>query len=237
MGSSNDRNRNNGFNLHTNKKILIVDDDASIRKVVRFALEKAEFSVIEAENGEVALTLFSQADFIVLDVMMPKMGGIKTCAKIRESSSIPILFLSSQDDEFDRIQGLEIGGDDYLTKPFSPRELVARVKAIFRRSADRKPEENALERGRLKLDLNAFSAMWNDTSIPLTRSEFEIMERFMGSPERAFRRNELMRGQVVSDRTIDSHIGHLRKKFANVNPNTVIIETVHGVGYRLGSCE
>ncbi len=224
------------------KKILIVDDDASIRKVLRFALEKAEFSVIEAENGEVALTLFHSADFIVLDVMMPKMDGIKTCAKIREHSAIPILFLSSQDDEFDRIQGLEIGGDDYLTKPFSPRELVARVKAIFRRTADHQLEstppdgsEGTIKYGKLALDLKGVIATWDSQVVTITRSEFEILERFIGSPDRAFRRNELMRGQVVSDRTIDSHIGHLRKKFAEVD--AVVIDTVHGIGYRLSSCQ
>lgn len=163
------------------------------------------------------------------------MDGIKTCAKIRETSTIPILFLSSQDDEFDRIQGLEIGGDDYLTKPFSPRELVARIKAIFRRTTDIQPSQRSLEHENLKLDLNAFSAIWNTSTIALTRSEFEIMERFIRSPDRAFRRNELMRGQLVSDRTIDSHIGHLRKKFSKVGAK--VIETVHGVGYRLGNCQ
>ncbi len=220
--------------MHKNKRILVVDDDPNIRKVVRFALEKASFSVTEAEDGEVALTKFSEADFVILDVMMPKMDGLKTCVEIRKLSSIPILFLSSQDDEFDRIQGLETGGDDYLTKPFSPRELVARVKTIFRR-VHPPTEDVLLSHGYLRLEMRSFSAFWKSDSVSLTTSEFEILQRFLSAPERVFRRNELMRGQVVSDRTIDSHIGHLRKKFANQGAE--IIETVHGRGYRLGPCQ
>lgn len=220
------------------EKILIVDDDPNIRKVLRFALEKAEFEVEEARDGIEALEKYTTVDFIVLDIMMPRMDGLDVCKKVRQHSSIPILFLSSQDDEFDRVRGLEIGGDDYLVKPFSPRELVARIKAILRRINPITPTgetDSTLSHGRLNLDLESFIASWDGNRVYLTKSEFEILHRFMLSPNKLLRRNELMRGQRVSDRTIDSHVGHLRKKFAELD--AAPIETLHGLGYKLGSCE
>ena len=223
-------------------KILIVDDDPAIRDVVRFALSRAGFATQEAEDGSAALSLVQAGmpDLLVLDVMMPRMDGAELCRAIRRTSQVPILFLSSRDDEVDRIVGLEIGGDDYLTKPFSPRELVARVKAILRRAAE-PPDAAApvLRHGRLTLDGVAMRAHWDGQEVALTATEFGILRTLMRRPGAMVSRDGLMDGayrddRVVSDRTIDSHIRRLRTKFAALDASP--IETLPGFGYRLGPC-
>ena len=223
-------------------KILIVDDDPAIRDVVRFALSRAGFATEDAEDGCAALSQFAGAmpDLVVLDVMMPRMDGTELCRAIRRTSQVPILFLSSRDDEVDRIVGLEIGGDDYLTKPFSPRELVARVKAILRRVGEAPEAAAPMQRqGRLSLDGAAVRAHWDGHEIALTATEFGILRTLMRRPGAVVSRDGLMDGayrdnRVVSDRTIDSHIRRLRTKFATVGASP--IETLPGFGYRLGPC-
>lgn len=221
------------------ERILVVDDDPSLREVVRFALENAGFEPVEARDGKDALEKFKQSepDLIVLDIMMPEMDGNDVCRAIRQTSSVPIIFLSSRDDEIDRVLGLELGGDDYMTKPFSPRELVARIKAVFRRTAaPTEPElpEERMSHGMLSLDLVRYKAYWGDAEVELTKTEFGIVKRLMGYPGKVFSRGELMTDGIVSDRTIDSHVRHLRKKFGDVGGD--LIETVHGIGYKLGDC-
>ncbi len=222
------------------ERILVVDDDPHLREVVRFALEQADFQPFEAKDGREALEQFDRVspDLIVLDVMMPEMDGNDVCRAIRAKSAVPIIFLSSRDDEIDRVLGLELGGDDYVTKPFSPRELVARIKAIFRRvaaTADVEDEpEDILQHGELRLDPIRFKAFWSDSEIELTKTEFDIVKRMMGYPGKVFSRSELMTDGIVSERTIDSHVRHLRKKFGAYDADP--IETVHGVGYKLGEC-
>lgn len=221
--------------MESKRTILIADDDPNIRKVVRFALEKADFEVVEAYDGEQAVEFHTLpgVELIVLDVLMPKMDGTDVCREIRKTSNVPIVFLSSNDDEIDKVLGLEMGGDDYISKPFSPRELVARVRAILRRGS--RPEESVqTAHGKLRVDLESFSVFWGDDPIQVTKSEFEILAKLISAPGKVFRRNELMRGSVVSDRTIDSHVGHLRKKFEALG--VAPVETVHGVGYKLGDC-
>ncbi len=231
--------------------ILIADDDPHIRQVVRFAVEKAGFSVEEAQNGADALEKIADVDpdLVVLDVMMPEMDGTEVCRRLRADSDVPVVFLSSRDEEIDRVIGLELGGDDYVTKPFSPRELMARIKAVLRRvdgqvqsgrSDDESEEARKLAHGQLRLNLDEYRAFWGDDEVVLTRREFELIEVLLGYPGKVFSRNELMNraygtGVVVSDRTIDSHIRRLRSKFDDVDASPV--ETVHGVGYRLGSCK
>lgn len=223
------------------QRILVVDDDPHLREVVRFAVEQAGFDVVEAKNGREAIEEFGrrEIDLIVLDIMMPEMDGNDVCRAIRAKSDVPIIFLSSRDDEIDRVLGLELGGDDYITKPFSPRELIARIKAIFRRMAamDNVREENEeglLRHGMLTLDPVRFKAFWSDDEIELTKTEFGIVKRLMGYPGKVFSRGELMTDGIVSERTIDSHVRHLRKKFGDVEADP--IETVHGIGYKLGDC-
>jgi two-component system OmpR family response regulator len=174
---------------------------------------------------------------------MPEMDGLAVCREVRKSSEVPILFLSSRTDEIDRIVGLEIGGDDYVTKPFSPRELVARVQVILKRLRA-KPLEIAaakeLRHGAVHLDLPGHHAYWKDKKVLLTAIEFALLKTFLLSPELVFSRDQLMDqaydgGISVSDRTIDSHIRNMRAKYAKVGGKE-LIDTVHGVGYRLGTC-
>lgn len=230
------------------KNILVVDDDAHIREVIGFALEKANMTPTMTENGLEAVTLFSEAafDLIVLDINMPEMDGLECCREIRKHSEIPILFLSSRDEEIDRILGLEIGGDDYVTKPFSPRELVARINAILKRTQHRQaPEEkqapNLLSKGLLSLDLEQHIVTWNQQAVKLTATEFAMLANFLRQPNRVFSRELIMDAAYqynvhVSDRTIDSHIRHVRNKFSQAGCEK-LIETVHGVGYKLSSCK
>lgn len=224
-------------------RILIVDDDPAIREVVRFALARAGFDTVEAADGRAALARFAdqEPDLVILDVMLPELDGTEVCRAIRRDSSVPVLFLSSRDDEVDRVVGLEIGGDDYLTKPFSPRELVARVRAILRRGvvASTRPDV-VLRHGRLTLDPHAVRATWDGQAVPLTATEFGLLRTLLRHPGRVFTRDALMDGaytveRVVSDRTIDSHIRRLRAKFAAVGGTPV--ETMPGFGYRLGPCD
>ncbi len=228
----------------SNKKILVVDDDPHIREVISFALEKAGMLITTANDGKQALDAFakSPADLLVLDINMPEMDGLECCREIRKNSDVPILFLSSRDDEIDRVLGLEIGGDDYVTKPFSPRELVARINVILKRcQANHREEEpcsiNILEQGLLKLDIEQHQVSWDDENIALTATEFAMLEELLKQPKRVFSRDTIMNSAYknnayVSDRTIDSHIRHIRQKFADAGCDAVI-ETQHGVGYRL----
>ena len=231
----------------TQKKILVVDDDPHIREVISFALEKAEMSVTLANDGKQALNSFEKisADLIVLDINMPEMDGLECCREIRKTSDVPILFLSSRDDEIDRILGLEIGGDDYVTKPFSPRELVARVNVILKRTQNNPSINNdeaiVLAHGKLHLDNEQHSVWWDETKVSLTATEFAMLAQLLKHPKKVFSRDAIMQGSYqyniyVSDRTIDSHIRHIRSKFSDVGCHK-IIETQHGVGYRLSSCE
>lgn len=230
------------------KRILIVDDDPHIRDVIGFALEKAGMQVTQAEDGRQALDTFRRhaADLIVLDINMPELDGLELCREIRKFSDVPILFLSSRDDEIDRILGLEIGGDDYVTKPFSPRELVARINVILKRTQQHSkslPEaaHGALRYGKLSIQPEEHAAHWDGKPLNLTATEFAMLHLFARQPTRVFSRDSIMGsaydGNVyVSDRTIDSHIRHIRQKFADIGCENVI-ETVHGVGYKLATCQ
>ncbi|MET4274657.1 MULTISPECIES: response regulator transcription factor [unclassified Bradyrhizobium] len=228
-------------------RILIVDDEGHIREVIRVALKKAGMDVIEARDGKEALSRFAadKPDLIVLDIGMPEFDGLDVCREVRKSSDVPILFLSARDEEIDRILGLEIGGDDYVTKPFSPRELVARVNVILRRLGPRngeaKPGPSALAQGGLLIDPEQHVASFAGTPLKLTAIEFGILRAFLTRPTSVFNREQLMRAAYqlniqVSDRTIDSHIRNIRAKLASLACDNVI-ETIHGVGFKLGRCE
>src|SRR5581483_3806252 len=227
------------------KRILVVDDDPHIREVVQFALEKAGLDVVEAADGEAALRQLHAAkpDLVILDITMPELDGLEVCRRIRKTSDVSILFLSSRSDEVDRVVWFEIGGDDYVTKPFSPRELVARVQAILKRAGQRPAasEPEALQHGLLKLNIDAHTAFWRSKPVPLTAVEFALVKTLLRRPEHVHSRDELIDGAyrnhiTVSDRTIDSHIRRIRSKYAEAGGKSVI-ETVHGVGYKLGSCQ
>ena len=240
----------------SSEKILVVDDDAPLREVVRYALARAGFEVTEAGNGRAAMARLEEegADLVVLDVLMPEMDGLDVCREIRKRSAVPIVFLSSRGEEMDRILGLELGGDDYLTKPFSPRELVSRVRAVLRRvrpaPAAPEEEEPALAEGRIDLDPVEHRVRAAGQAVDLTATEFRILQVLLRRPGRVFSREEIVDRaypgrHFVSDRTLDSHVRRIRQKFrdaalaagtlseADLSHTSDPIETVHGVGYRL----
>lgn len=227
------------------KTILIADDDPHIREVVSFSLNKAGMNTILASDGSEAMKFFllHHPDLIILDVGMPEMDGLDVCREIRKSSRIPILFLSARDEEIDKIVGLEIGGDDYVSKPFSPREVVARVNAILKRAGKSdetiEHKDKTLSYGDIVLSSANHRVLFKDTVVDLTPREFLMIEAFMKVPSRVFDRDAILKNAYdinihVSDRTIDSHIRNIRKKFYDVGCLSVI-ETVHGVGYKLGT--
>jgi len=217
-------------------KILIVDDDPHIREVIRFALAREGFATAEAADGEAARAAFAREapDLLILDIMMPALNGTDLCQAIRRESAVPIILLSSRAEELDRVLGLELGADDYVTKPFSPRELVARVRARLRQPAPA-PATSALRRGALLLDAERFAASWNGAVLPLTLTEFRLLGAMAAHPGRVFTREMLMAAahgepRIVADRTIDSHVRHLRAKLAAAGGSP--IGTVPGLGYR-----
>jgi two-component system OmpR family response regulator len=222
--------------------ILLIDDDPHIRDILRFALTREGFAVTEAADGAEGLATAQRTppDLIILDVMMPELDGTEVCRRLRRDSDIPIIFLSSRDDEIDRVLGLELGGDDYVAKPFSPRELVARVKAVLRRRAPAPPPAIAeLRHNRLRLDLEGYRAFWDQTEVILTATEFSLLRTLAERPGKVFSRDALMDGayddfRVVADRTLDSHVRRIRAKFQAAGGEPV--ETAHGLGYKLSDC-
>ncbi|MCU6455216.1 response regulator transcription factor [Sphingomonas sp. A2-49] len=227
------------------RTVLIVDDDPHIRQLLVFALQKAGLDTIEAGDGEAGLALAGahRPSLVILDINMPRMDGLEVCRRLRADGDVPILFLSSRDDEIDRVLGIELGADDYVTKPFSPREVVARVMAILRRTAARPPaieDGRGLEHGRLRLDLDGWRALWGGAEVGLTVTEFSILRLLASMPAKVFSRDAIIDrlhgpGFAITDRTIDSHIRNLRHKFAAAGGGD-LIETRPGIGYRLGAC-
>ena len=226
-------------------KILIVDDDAHIREVLSFALAKAGMEITEAGDGEAALAQIDRArpDLLRLDINMPRMDGLEVCRRVRAGGDLPILFLSSRDDEIDRVVGLELGADDYVVKPFSPREVVARVNAILKRGARTVADAGAkgpLVHNKLRLDPEAWEAHWAGDDVTVTVTEFQLLLLLASLPSKVFTRDAIIDrlhgpGFAITDRTIDSHIRNLRHKFAS-HGGTDLIETRPGVGYRIGRC-
>lgn len=225
--------------------ILVVDDDRHIREVVRYALERAGHRVLEAEDGAAALAcVAAQApELIVLDILMPEDDGLSVCRQIRAQSQVPILFLSSRDEELDRVLGLELGADDYMTKPFSPRELTARVAAILRRvkgTASAQLSEGSrselLVHGPLVIDLGRHTCRYRGHPVALTVTELELLSALTRAKGRVIERGDLVRraygeGHHVTERTVDSHVRRIRRKLGAVGADP--IETVYGLGYRM----
>ena len=225
-------------------RILIADDEPTIREVISFALERAGLSTVSARNGAEALQMFrkSPPDLIILDIGMPEMDGLEVCRQIRRISEVPILFLSARDEEIDRVLGLEIGGDDYVTKPFSARELVARVNVILKRArggAVRAPAP--MTHGGLRLDIARHSVRFAEKAVNLTALEFEILARIDVAPRRrVFARTGHGRGLWRGHLCQRPHHRQPRAKSAcEVCGGWMhqIIETVHGVGFRLGAAD
>lgn len=222
------------------QRILLVEDEKAIREAVAAYLERENYWVTGAADGQEALEEFSKHhyDLVVLDLMLPIIPGEKVCRTIRESSDVPIIMLTAKGEIEDRIIGLELGADDYLVKPFSPRELVARVRALLRRAhIDTDQAREILEFGELTIDISGHRVLVNDEEIDLTASEFKLLTTLSHYPGRVYSRMELVEKVLGYDfegyeRTIDSHVKNLRAKMGDDPRNPKWIATVHGVGYR-----
>jgi two-component system, OmpR family, alkaline phosphatase synthesis response regulator PhoP len=221
------------------KQILVVDDEPRIAEIARDYLERAGFRVTTVANGADALASFRarRPDLIVLDLGLPRVDGLDVARTIRQQSNVPIIMLTARVDEQDKLAGLEIGADDYVTKPFSPKELVARVRAVFRR-VDAPPERgDIVHAGDVRLDKRRMQASVKDTAIDLTSTEFALLATLASQPGRVFTRAQLLdaiRGDETEsfDRAIDAHVKNVRRKIEPDPRNPRYVLTVHGVGYK-----
>jgi DNA-binding response OmpR family regulator len=227
--------------------ILIVEDDRKTASLIALYLEREGYRTIVAYDGETALNLASahKPMFVVLDLMLPRLDGWEVCRRLRKTSEVPILILTARDEEADRVAGLTLGADDYVVKPFSPRELVARVKAILRRVQNRPAAETAsvLSHGGLVLDPEKQKVVLHGQRIELTHHKFTLLHALMAAPGRVFSRDELLgrlypnRESVVIDRVVDVHIGKIRQKLEKDPADPAFILTVRGSGYRFAEDE
>ncbi len=221
------------------EKVMIVDDEKDIVDFVRAYLEKEGYPTIEAYDGKSALRLWREhrPDLIVLDVLMPKLDGLGFCREVRKESEVPIIILSARSEEEDRLSGLDLGADDYMVKPFSPRELVARIRAVLRRRKIVAEEENVITEGPMTIDRVSHEVRIGDEGVPLTAMEMNVLAAMASSPGRVFSREEILEHALGEehegyDRSIDTHIKNIRRKIREETDEWSFIETVYGVGYR-----
>jgi two-component system alkaline phosphatase synthesis response regulator PhoP len=221
-------------------KILIVEDELRIVRTLRLYLEKAGFSTLAIHDGRQVIPAFRQERpaLIVLDLNLPGRDGIDVCRALRRESDVPIIMLTARSDEADRLIGLELGADDYVVKPFSPREVVARVRAVLRRASGEVQESEVLQAGQLRVDLAGYRAWLGDEPLDLTQSEFEILATLTRNAGRVLTRGQLLdETQGIAyegyERSIDQHVKNLRRKMRQAQDSADLIQTVYGVGYRL----
>jgi DNA-binding response OmpR family regulator len=226
--------------LEMTKKILVVDDETQIVKVLKAYLEQVGYQVVTAVDGKSALAVFQREkpDFMVLDLNLPGLDGLEVCRTVRRQSNIPILMLTARAEEADKLIGLELGADDYVVKPFSPREVVARVRTIFRRASGEVPQAEIVRVGGLQIDLDQHSVTVSEHPVELTPTEFDILVVLARQPKRVFTRLQIMEQAQGSafegyERTIDAHIKNIRFKIEPDPKNPTFIQTVFGVGYKI----
>ena len=223
--------------------ILLVDDEDAVQKLLTYPLEREGFRVVHARDGEEALKRFGEedVDLVVLDLMLPRLDGLEVCKRLRAESSVPIIMLTARDDELDKVLGLELGADDYITKPFSIREFRSRVRALLRRAAaprvGERGEDEVIEVGELRIDVPRRTVEVRGSEVQLTFVEFELLRILAAAPGRVFSRRQLLerlRGgaDYREPRTIDVHVRHLREKIESNPHSPELILTVRGVGYR-----
>ena len=222
-------------------KVLVVEDETSYSEALSYVLRKEGFDVAIAETGPDALTEFERggADIVLLDLMLPGLSGTEVCRQIRQTSSVPIIMVSAKDTEVDKVVGLELGADDYVTKPYSPRELVARIRAVLRRgTTDEIDDSGALEAGHVRMDVDRHVVSVNGETIKLPLKEFELLEYFLRNPGRVLTRGQLIdrvwgADYVGDTKTLDVHVKRLRAKIEADPANPVSLTTVRGLGYKL----
>jgi len=221
------------------QKVLVVDDEPEIVRLVRAYLERAGFAVVTAAEGREALAVFrhERPNLVVLDLNLPGMDGLDVCREMRRASDVPIIMLTARLEETDRLIGLELGADDYVVKPFSPREIVARVRAVLRRTEGTPVRPEVISAGGITLDFTRRTASVNGRPLDLTTMEFDLLAALVEHPGQVFSRQELLdraQGNAYEgyERTIDVHIKNLRKKLGDDSQDPGFIETVRGVGYR-----
>lgn len=222
-------------------RILIIDDEKLLIKGLRKSLEREGFKISVAYDGQEGIDVFETEgfDFIILDLMLPKLDGISVCRHIRQSSDVPIIMLTAKDGDIDKILGLELGADDYMTKPFNTRELVARIRAIARRlektGRGYETQNNVYESGDLKVDVESRTVYRDDAKIELTPKEFDILELLIRNKGRIFPREKIFeliwQEPCLDARTVDVHVKNLRDKLKELEPDATLIETKWGVGY------
>ena len=225
-------------------RVLLVEDEQDVAELIRYNLTKEGYDVVMTANGADALRLARerQPDVVLLDIMVPQLNGWEVCRRLKkdpELSTIPVIMVTGRVEERDKVLGFEVGADDYVTKPFSPRELIARIRAVVRRGrqADAKEKKANLKAGELEIDRYRFEVRMKGRPIELTPKEFELLATLVGTPGRVFGREELLdivwgRDGFVEPRTVDVHVARLRGKFTAANAEEPGIETVRGVGYR-----
>ena len=225
--------------MSSNETVLIVEDEQKIAALLRDYLEQSGYRTHWIDNGEDVgdWVHVNNPDLVLLDLMLPGKDGLAVCREVRSFSEVPIIMITAKVDEIDRILGLELGADDYICKPFSPREVIARANAILRRVRLKHVENAATYRG-IRIDKDRFQAIVNGSSMELTPVEFRLLEMLIAEPGRVFSRDQLMNriyvdGRVVSDRTVDSHVKNLRQKIEPMIDGEEIIRSIYGMGYKL----
>jgi two-component system response regulator RegX3 len=220
-------------------RVLVVEDEESYSDALEYVLRKEGFEVAVAATGPEALAEFSRggADIVLLDLMLPGLPGTEVCRRIRATSSVPVIMVSAKDTEIDKVVGLELGADDYVTKPYSPRELVARIRAVLRRGIDSAPSSSALEGGQVRMDVDRHSVTIGGEDVRLPLKEFELLEMFLRNPGRVLTRGQLIDRVWGSDyvgdtKTLDVHVKRLRAKIEPDPSTPSYLVTVRGLGYR-----
>ncbi|AXH99564.1 DNA-binding response regulator [Sporosarcina sp. PTS2304] len=224
-----------------NYTILVIDDESQMRELIRMILEDADYSVLEASDGIQALTVLKEhtVDLCIVDVMMPYMDGFTFAEQVKRTSSVPLIFLSARGEEWDKVQGLKIGGDDYIVKPFLPSELIARIEAVLRRTYRHTPDPTILQAGPLTINEDSYTAQLAGKPLNLTLKEFGLLLLLVKNKGRAYSREQLLElvwgdDHQSSERTIDTHVKTLRLKLGDAGK---MIETVWGIGYKLEEAE
>ena len=221
-------------------RVLLVEDEESYREATSYMLRREGYDVVAAEDGRTGLAEFAKtgADIVLLDLMLPGLSGVEVCRQLRQTSSVPVIMVTARDSEIDKVVGLEIGADDYVTKPFSHRELVARIRAVLRRGQDSEPTPDVLEAGDVRMNVERHEVTLRNEPVRLALKEFELLEMFLRNPGRVLTRGQLIDRVWGSDyvgdtKTLDVHVKRIRAKIEQDPANPVRLQTVRGLGYKV----